>query len=164
MKLRLIHSFLLVGACVGVSAAEAPNAVIADPEHYTVEFENDVIRVVRIKYGPGETSSMHSHDANCVVLLKAGEIRMELPDGSSSPGPVTVPGEVACNDAGASAFAGGHAACYAGMPLFHAGGKYGDHGVDGFVVFDALIDFIESLPRPKAIFKDIGFAVELGEG
>jgi len=32
-----------------------------DPKHYKVEFENDRVRVVRIKYKPGEKSVMHSH-------------------------------------------------------------------------------------------------------
>lgn len=99
MKLRLIHSFLLVGACVGVSAAEVPNAVVADPEHYTVEFENDAIRVVRIKYGPGETSSMHSHDASCAIFLNDSVFRMELADGSINESPANAPGTVNCNDA-----------------------------------------------------------------
>lgn len=76
------------------------NAVTADPTHYTVEFENDTIRVVRIKYGPGETSVMHSHDASCVISLKAGEISMELPDGSTSPGTADEVGVVDCTDAG----------------------------------------------------------------
>ena len=76
-----------------------PNAVTADPEHYTVEFENDLIRVVRIKYGPGETSSMHSHDANCAIFLTGGKTRMELPDGSSSVVPAAAMGVVDCGDA-----------------------------------------------------------------
>ncbi len=76
-----------------------PNAVTADPDHYTIEFENDVIRVVRIKYGPGETSSMHSHDANCAIFLKDGKMRMELPDGSSSVVPANSMGAVNCGDA-----------------------------------------------------------------
>jgi len=99
MKHIIATIILLLPVQIALADQHIPDAVTADPEHYTVEFENDVIRIVRIKYGPGETSSMHTHDANCVVLLKAGEIRMELPDGSSSAGPATVPGEVACGDA-----------------------------------------------------------------
>jgi quercetin dioxygenase-like cupin family protein len=59
------------------------DAVIADPEHYTVEFENDRVRVIRIKYGPGEKSVMHSHGPNVSVLLSEGTIRMTLPDGTT---------------------------------------------------------------------------------
>jgi len=75
------------------------NAVDADPEHYTVEFENDTIRVVRIKYGPGEASVMHSHDANCAIFLNDGEMRMALPDGTSSLQPPNPTGSINCTDA-----------------------------------------------------------------
>ena len=34
--------------------------VKADSKHYTVEFENDKVRVVRIRYGTREKSVMHS--------------------------------------------------------------------------------------------------------
>ena len=78
---------------------KSPDAVTADPKHYTVEFENDVIRVLRIKYAPGETSKMHSHDANCAIFLADGPMRMALPDGSSSMAPANEAGVVACSDA-----------------------------------------------------------------
>jgi quercetin dioxygenase-like cupin family protein len=78
---------------------KVPDAVTADPKHYTVEFENNAIRVVRIKYGPGEASSMHSHDANCAIFLADGEMTMELPDGSSSIVPANATGVVNCTDA-----------------------------------------------------------------
>jgi quercetin dioxygenase-like cupin family protein len=78
---------------------KVPDAVTADPKHYTVEFENDTIRVVRIKYGPGEASSMHSHDASCAIFLADGEMSMELPDGSSSIVPANATGVVNCTDA-----------------------------------------------------------------
>ena len=41
--------------------SNAQDAVKVDPEHYKVEFENDQVRVLRITYGPGEKSVMHSH-------------------------------------------------------------------------------------------------------
>jgi quercetin dioxygenase-like cupin family protein len=71
-----------------------------DPKHYSVEFENDVIRLLRIKYAPGEASSMHSHDANCAIYLADGEMNMELPDSTSSTAPANAPGVVNCVDAG----------------------------------------------------------------
>ena len=65
------------------SATTAEDAIIADPEHYTVEFENDRIRVIRIKYGPGEKSVMHTHGPNLAVFLTTNAVRMTLPDGTS---------------------------------------------------------------------------------
>jgi hypothetical protein len=77
-----------------------PGAVAADPDHYSVEFENDSIRVLRIKYGSGETSSMHTHPENCAIHLTGGNWTMDLPDGSvleDSP----VKGSVECDQGGA---------------------------------------------------------------
>ena len=98
---RLILAVLLILPVQFVLADhhEVSNAVKADPKHYTVEFENDAIRIIRIKYGPGEASVMHSHDANCAVFLIDGKMRMELPDGSSSEQPANPTGSINCTDA-----------------------------------------------------------------
>lgn len=78
--------------CVGISfiavtifstATLGEDAVKADPQHYTVEFENDRIRIIRIKYGPGEISVMHTHGPNAAIFLTKNNIRMNLPDGTS---------------------------------------------------------------------------------
>ena len=37
---------------------DGSDPVAVDPGHYTVEFENEHVRVVRIRYGAGEGSSM----------------------------------------------------------------------------------------------------------
>ena len=55
--------------------------VKVDPKHYTVEFENDKVRVLRIKYGPGEKSVMHAHPALVAVFLTDGKVRFTFPDG-----------------------------------------------------------------------------------
>jgi len=60
----------------------AEDGVVADPEHYTVEFENDKVRIIRIKYGPGEKSVMHTHGANVSVFLTSNAVRFTLPDTS----------------------------------------------------------------------------------
>ena len=65
------------------SAVFAEDAVIADPEHYSVEYENDRVRIIRIKYGPGEKSVMHSHGPNVAVFLSEGTTRMTFPDGTT---------------------------------------------------------------------------------
>ena len=65
------------------SAAIAEDAVVADPEHYTVEFENDKVRIIRVKYGPGEKSVMHTHGPNTAVFLTSNAVRFTLPDGTS---------------------------------------------------------------------------------
>jgi hypothetical protein len=47
----------------------AEDPVKVDPRHYKVEFENERVRVLRIKYGPGEKSVMHSHPESITVFL-----------------------------------------------------------------------------------------------
>lgn len=99
MKTPVAIIILSMSIQYAMADSHIPNGVTADPKHYTVEFENDVIRVVRIKYEPGEASVMHSHDANCAIFLNEGNMRMELPDGSSSVAPVGAMGTVECVDA-----------------------------------------------------------------
>jgi hypothetical protein len=64
------------------ATAIAEDAVSVDPQHYTVEFENDRVRIIRIKYGPGEKSVMHTHGPNVTVFLTDASVRMKLPDGT----------------------------------------------------------------------------------
>jgi quercetin dioxygenase-like cupin family protein len=78
----------LIAVVLGTSALVstvtiAEDAVIADPQHYTVEFENDKVRIIRIKYGPHEKSVMHSHGPNASVIISGGTVRMTTPDGAS---------------------------------------------------------------------------------
>lgn len=56
---------------------------VADPDHYTAEFENDAVRIVRIKYGPGEESTMHYHPDSVAVFITDAEGSMIMPDGST---------------------------------------------------------------------------------
>jgi len=99
MKHMIAMMMLTLPVQFAMAGHHEQNAVEADPGHYSVEFENDVMRVVRIKYGPGEASTMHAHDANCVIFLNGGEMTMQLPDGSTSPAPANTPGDVNCGDA-----------------------------------------------------------------
>ena len=61
----------------------AQDAAKVDPEHYNVEFENDQLRVLRISYGPGEKSVMHSHPEGVVIFLSDSKGEMEMADGES---------------------------------------------------------------------------------
>ena len=89
----------VVGGCGGgASSQEAPDAVAADPQHYSVEFENDVVRVLRIRYGPGETSVMHRHPANCAIFITGASVTFQLPTGETVNAGGT-PGQVLCGDA-----------------------------------------------------------------
>ena len=61
----------------------AQDPVRVDPQHYTVEFENDQVRVLRIHYGPHETSVMHGHPASVAVFLADTRGKFTFPDGKT---------------------------------------------------------------------------------
>lgn len=67
---------------VTISAA-AQDAVKTDPKHYTVEFENARVRVLRIRYGPNEKSIMHSHPDAIAIFLKDGRSKFTFPGGKT---------------------------------------------------------------------------------
>ena len=82
MLKELVVSLLTITALVATAFAMEPDALDADPDHYTLEFENDYVRIIRIKYGPGEASIMHSHGPSVAVALSEAHFSMTLPDGT----------------------------------------------------------------------------------
>lgn len=52
-----------------------------DEKHYSIEVENERVRVLRARYGPHEKSEMHAHPALIGVMMTDGRIRMSYPDG-----------------------------------------------------------------------------------
>jgi hypothetical protein len=97
---------LAIGGVVGAvsatlvaqrSADSYPDAVTADPKHYRIAFENDVARLVRGSYAPGDKSVMHRHLPGCTIFLTDQTMNFTVPDGSG--GPVTVEaGALGCGD------------------------------------------------------------------
>ncbi len=81
---NIFISIAFVAATFFSTTAVGEDAVKADPQHYTVDFENDRVRVIRIKYGPGEKSVMHTHGPHVAIFLTDNTVRMTLPDGTSS--------------------------------------------------------------------------------
>jgi quercetin dioxygenase-like cupin family protein len=61
--------------------------VHVDSNHYKVENEN--VRILRIKYGPGEKSVMHGHPATVAVFLNDASFRFTFPDGKVEDGTVS---------------------------------------------------------------------------
>ncbi len=75
-----------------------PDAVSADPAHYSVSFENELVRLLRVRDGPGEKSVMHRHSASCVVFLTNQTFNFTLPGGTTDPASVPA-GALGCGDA-----------------------------------------------------------------
>lgn len=66
----------------GKSVTGVLDPVKIDPKHYQVEFENDQVRVVRVRIGPGETAPLHEHRVNRVaVFLTEQNFRVTSADG-----------------------------------------------------------------------------------
>lgn len=49
---------------------KAPDPIDADPTHYFVQFENDVVRLARINVPGGVKTPMHAHLAYCIVEIR----------------------------------------------------------------------------------------------
>jgi hypothetical protein len=56
---------------------------------------NDCVRVLRIKYGPGEKSALHEHPDAVAIMLTEGTVNVHLPGGKMEPGQPMVPGSAA---------------------------------------------------------------------
>jgi len=61
----------------------AQDAVKADSAHYTVVSENDQVRILKVHYGAGEKSVMHSHPDSVAVFVTDAKVKFSLPDGKT---------------------------------------------------------------------------------
>jgi hypothetical protein len=73
----------LKGAPSGAAATSKLDPAAVDGKHYTVDFENEHVRVLRVHYGPNEKGETHEHILNRVVLYlndqpgaKADDVRV----------------------------------------------------------------------------------------
>ena len=81
---RVILSVVAVVALAGaVMVLRAQDAAKVDAKHYTVAFENDQVRVLKVHYGPGEKSTMHSHPNTVAVFLTDAKGKFTFADGKS---------------------------------------------------------------------------------
>lgn len=78
---RIMIPVAAIACLLAAPAARADDPVKVDAKHYKVEFENDTVRVLRIQYGPGEKSVMHTHPNAVSIFLTDVEVTMTFPDG-----------------------------------------------------------------------------------
>jgi quercetin dioxygenase-like cupin family protein len=80
--MRVQIALCSVALCLGLATIVlAQDAVKVDPKHYTVVSENDQVRIVKVHYGPGEKSVMHSHPNSVAVFLNDSKGQFTFPDG-----------------------------------------------------------------------------------
>jgi quercetin dioxygenase-like cupin family protein len=66
----------------GKTVTTALDPIRIDPKHYKIEFENDQVRVFRVRIGPHESSPMHEHQLHrIVVYLTDAAVRVTTVDG-----------------------------------------------------------------------------------
>src|SRR5262245_3804401 len=75
------------------TAQRLQDAVTADSKHYTVEFENDIVRVLRVRLGAGDSTPRHSHSAYCAIEITDSSLKEA--DGPTSESKA---GQVFCGD------------------------------------------------------------------
>jgi quercetin dioxygenase-like cupin family protein len=81
---RIILSVVTVVALAGTAlSVRAQDAAKVDAKHYTVAFENDQVRVLKVHYGPGEKSTMHSHPNTVAVFITDAKGKFTFPDGKT---------------------------------------------------------------------------------
>jgi uncharacterized RmlC-like cupin family protein len=69
-------------AGAAVSTPNALDPVKVDPQHYSVAWENEQVRVLHVKMGAHQSAPMHVHQLNRVVVyLTDQKIRVKTPEG-----------------------------------------------------------------------------------
>lgn len=78
---KVLASALFIMSLASVVMAQDP--VKVDSKHYTVEFENDHVRVLRAKVGPREKSIMHQHPNAVAIFVTDTNGKFTFPDGKT---------------------------------------------------------------------------------
>lgn len=79
----LLVNFWLSGVA-WAAEKDYPRADQASPEAYRVLLENDQVLVLEMRLKPGQSDAMHRHMDETVYFSTGGQIRITLPDGSST--------------------------------------------------------------------------------
>jgi quercetin dioxygenase-like cupin family protein len=79
-KLAAATVALLLFVC---PAAFGQDAMRYGVKHLTVLAENENVRVLRYAPHKGDRTPMHSHPASVVYVLKGGQVKYTMPDGST---------------------------------------------------------------------------------
>jgi hypothetical protein len=80
-----MRALCILMGITGVLRAQAPDPLVADPQHYKLEIENQWVRVIREHMGPREMMPMHQHPAPgaVIVFLTDRHNRLTTPAGAA---------------------------------------------------------------------------------
>jgi quercetin dioxygenase-like cupin family protein len=73
----------LLVTLLGIVPARIQDLAVAPAYSVKVEFENDQIRVLRVRYPAHAKSPMHSHTGRAVVAITGGDLRVTTSDGKT---------------------------------------------------------------------------------
>ena len=59
------------------------DAIAVAPDHYKVVEDNDRVRILEFKGGPGTKTEMHSHPAVVAVIISGDKFKFTSPGGQS---------------------------------------------------------------------------------
>jgi hypothetical protein len=76
------------------TAQKLQDAITADSRHYSVEFENDIVRVLRVRLNAGDSTPPHTHSAYCAIELTDSSLKE-----GNGPTSESKAGQVFCGDA-----------------------------------------------------------------
>lgn len=79
----MIKAASMVGLVALGTVAHAHDPVQTDGDKYKVRIENERVRVLEYRDGPGEKTRQHSHPAFVLVALSPFKRKITLPDGKA---------------------------------------------------------------------------------
>ena len=81
---RIVEVELKTKSAGGSVNDDALDPVKADPKRYKIEFENQQVRVLRVRYGPHDKGLLHKHTMNRVVAYLTDQwLRVTTADGKT---------------------------------------------------------------------------------
>lgn len=75
--------FFVLVLCTTTLPAIGQDPVRLDPAFNTLEFENDRVRILRVRLPPSRKDSMHAHPASIAVTITDQHVRVTGSDGVS---------------------------------------------------------------------------------
>ncbi|HZL84480.1 MAG TPA: cupin domain-containing protein [Candidatus Krumholzibacteria bacterium] len=90
---KIFIAGLILGVLSTAMVAFAQDPIKVGPNNYKLVHENDRVRVMEVRFKPGESIGMHSHPDHYVIVTSGGSLQISRPDGTKTD-IVAKPGDV----------------------------------------------------------------------